>query len=139
MTPSKVSVALTLKELELFCRALAEAAEAGLLDRADTMRRIGELMSAGWKSEKKQADLAARISAGTRKGLERQRQTGQPGAKGHHGPGQPRKKFDHAQAILLKAQGMSNEKIAEACGVAKITIWRFFQEREKKSAVKPPH
>ena len=69
-----------------------------------------------------------RLSERTKAGLARQKASGKPGPKGYIGPGKPRTVFDEAKALhLRKNEGMSYQQIADACGVPKTIIYRFFQ------------
>lgn len=130
---SRLPVALSLQELKLFQRALARAAEEGLLKRALAMRRIGEMEVLCWQAEDTEENSRqkrARISAGTKAGLERQRLAKKPGPHGRLGPGRPAANFDRDKARALKAKRTSYAKIAKACKVSKATIARFFKKEE---------
>jgi len=136
MTPyPKITITLSLQEQKLFQRALARAAQEGLLKRAVAMRRIGELEVLGWQAEEAE-ELSrrqrAKISEATRAGLERQRLTKKPGPAGHLGPGRPPVKFDRKKARAMRARPRpaSYAQIAEACGVSKPTIARFFGKKK---------
>jgi transcriptional regulator with AAA-type ATPase domain len=129
--PSEIAVSINLKELKLFRRALATAAEEGLLDREKAWQRITELQLLEWQAEDNlllPRQQRKNLSEATKAGLERQRLHGSPGPGGYFAPGRPQAKFDHELAESLRSAGLSQKQIAEKCGVSKTTIWRYFQK-----------
>ncbi len=126
----EISVQLTRAELRFLCRALSEAADAGLISRNKATRRIGRLTMLALQAEDAQQsseEVRKRISERTLAGLERQRETGQPGPAGFFGPGRPRAKIDAARASALRDRGLSYTEIAELIGVSRSTIARHFK------------
>lgn len=129
--PSTITISIDLIELKLFRRALATAAEKGLLDRKKAWRRIMELQLLEWQAEDNLGlpqQQYGSLSEATKAGLERQRLRGSPGPRGYFAPGRPQAKFDQELAESLHSAGVSQKQIAQQCGVSKTTIWRYFQK-----------
>jgi DNA invertase Pin-like site-specific DNA recombinase len=132
---SEINLTLTVRELELFQRALLQAADDGMLDRIKAINRIGELQVLSWEARARGESklLSAKISKGTKEGLTRQRLKGTPGPGGRLGPGRPEAEFDEEKARRLRATVPPHpySKIAQLCGVSKATIIRFFGAAKK--------
>ena len=134
-TQPEIAVSLSLQELKLFRRALAQAAEEGHLNKKKAWRRITMLQRLEWEAEDRQRSPqqdSQRLSEATKAGLARQRLAGTPGPKGYLAPGRPPVEFDAALADSMHAAGASQDKIAKQCGVSKTTIWRYFQKNPQK-------
>jgi DNA invertase Pin-like site-specific DNA recombinase len=70
----------------------------------------------------------AYISERTRAGLKRQKRMKHPGPNGYIGPGRPSVQFNQARARALRAKNKFYAQIAEACGISKATVQRFFKQ-----------